>query len=221
MVNILFDCPNIDDFYDDLKDYFSPKTTVAVVAFSFYDDYVTDAVTWEKVYGKDIGRGYCETVDSFRPFGVPEEHITFINYFTDTKQTAIQKIEAADVIYFTGGLPDRMMDRIREFDLCDALLRHKGIVMGYSAGAVIQLAEYHLSPDDDYPEFGYYTGLPYLDGFSIEVHYENKDCQNASIRRILAERRRPVYVMHTAKGGIVVENGEVKTLGKVDLIDPI
>ena len=23
MVNILFDCPNIDDFYEDLKEYFS------------------------------------------------------------------------------------------------------------------------------------------------------------------------------------------------------
>ena len=220
MVNILFDCPNIDDFYEDLKDYFSPKTKVAVVAFSFYDDYVKDGATWEKVYGKGNGRCYCETVDSFRPFGVPEENITFINYFTDTKKTAIQKIEAADVIYFTGGLPDRMMDRIKEFDLCDVLLRHRGIVMGYSAGAVIQLAEYHLSPDDDYPAFGYYTGLPYLDGFSVEVHYENKDCQNAAIRRVLAEHLHPVYVMHTAKGGIIVENGEVRTVGKVDLISP-
>lgn len=220
MVNILFDCPNIDDFYEDLKGYFSSRTRVAVVAFSFYDDYVKDAESWEKVYGKENGRCYYETVDSFRPFGVPEENITFINYFSDSKETAAQKIEEADVIYFTGGLPDRMMDRIEEFDLVDVILRHKGIVMGYSAGAVIQLAEYHLSPDSDYPSFGYYKGLPFLSGFFMEVHYENKDCQNVSLRRVAEERKLPIYVLHTAGGGIVVDNGAIKTIGKVDFISP-
>lgn len=39
-----------------------------------------------------------------------------------------------------------MMDRIKEFDLYDILMQHDGILMGYSAGAVIQLAEYHCLP---------------------------------------------------------------------------
>ena len=220
MVNILFDCPNIDDFYDELKEYFSPETRVAVVAFSFYDDCVFDAPSWERVFGKGIGRMFFETVDSFRPFGVREENITFINYFTDTKDSAKQKILDADVVYFTGGLPDRMMDRIREFDLCDTLLAHRGIVMGYSAGAVIQLSEYHLSPDADYPEFGYYKGLPYLSGFDLEVHYEHKSCQDEGIRRALNERGVPIYVLHTHEGGVVVEDGKIRIIGHVDKIDP-
>ena len=218
MIHVLFDCPNIDDFYEDLRDYFSPEQKVAVVAFSFYDDYVTDADSWEKVYGKGVGRCYFETVEPLGTFGIPEENITFINYFTDTKESAAQKVKEADVIYFTGGLPDRMMDRIREFDLCDLLLAHKGVVVGYSAGAVIQLGEYHLSPDHDYPAFGYYKGLPYLDGFSLEVHYENKPWQDESVRRVVSEKQIPVYVLHTAQGGIVVENGKIKTVGKVDVI---
>lgn len=220
MINILFDCPNVDDFYDDLQGYFSPEQKVAVVAFSFYDNYVTDAASWERVYGKGVGRCYFETVDSLAAFGIREENVAFINYFTDTKEIAAEKIRNADIIYFTGGLPDRMMDRIREFDLYELLLNHEGIVMGYSAGAVIQLAEYHLSPDDDYPAFGYYEGIPYLDGFSLEVHYENKPWQDESVRRVVAEKNRPVYVLHTAKGGIVVDNGRIKTIGKVDLIKP-
>lgn len=218
MVNVLFDCPNLDDFYEDLKDYFSPKQKVAVVAFSFYDDYVKDAPSWEKVYGRGVGCCYFETVEPLGAFGIPEKNITFINYFTDTKETAAKKVKEADVIYFTGGLPDRMMDRIREFDLCDLLLTHKGVIVGYSAGAVIQLGQYHLSPDDDYPAFNYYEGLPYLDGFSLEVHYEHKPWQDESVRRVVSEKQIPVYVLHTAKGGIVVENGRVKTVGKVDVI---
>ena len=219
MVNILFDCPNIHDFYDDLKDYFSSETKVCVIAFSFYDDYVNDEKSWDKVYGKG-GQGYIETIESFAPFGVKEENIVFVNYFIDTKESAAKKVKDADVLYFTGGLPDRMMDRIKEFDLCKLIMKHNGIVMGYSAGAVIQLSEYHLYPDCDYPDYGYYEGLPFFNDFYIEVHYEYKPEQNESICRVLSERGKRVYVTHTAKGGIIVDNGRLRIIGKVDVYDP-
>jgi hypothetical protein len=217
MVNILFDCPNIDGFKDELSQYFSAEDRVSVVAFSFYDDYVYDDKSWQLVYGKDVGNGYFEVVDAFEKFGVPKENISFINYFTDTKESARQKIENADVVYFTGGLPDRMMDRIIDFELVDVLKKFDGVVVGYSAGAVIQLNEYHLYPDGDYDDFGYYDGLGYLDGFYLEVHYEYKPEQDESIRRALTERSLPVYVTHTRLGGLVVEGGKIKTIGKVDL----
>ena len=63
--------------------------------------------------------------------------MVFINYFTDTKESARQKIEWANVVYFTGGLPDRMMDRIIDFDLVEPLKKFDGVVVGYSAGAVV------------------------------------------------------------------------------------
>lgn len=217
MKNILFDCPNIDDFYDDLKDYFNEKTRVCVIAFSYYDDYVYDAESWEKVFGRGIGNCYFETVDSFKPFGVKEENVVFVNYFTDTKETAKEKIKNADVLYFTGGLPDRMMDRIKDFELEDIIMAHDGIVMGYSAGAVIQLKEYHLYPDGDYTDFGYYEGLPMLDNFYVEVHYRGLDIQDESVKRCLSERGKTVYVTNDKSGGIVVENGNIRIVGKVDV----
>ena len=93
-------------------------------------------------------------------------------------------------------------------------------MVGYSAGAVIQLKDYHLTPDNDYPEFGYYKGLGYLDDLCIEVHYENKDVQNESIRRVLKECKKPLYVTHTRQGGLVYENGKVRTMGNVDVYMP-
>lgn len=219
MINILFDCPNIDDFYDDLRCYFGEKTRVCVIAFSYYDDYVYDAESWEKVYGRGIGNCYFETVDSFAPFGVKEENIVFVNYFTDTKESARKKIENADVLYFTGGLPDRMMDRIKDFGLEDAIMAHDGIIMGYSAGALIQLKEYHLYPDGDYSDFGYYEGLPMLNGFYLEVHYRGLEIQDESVRRCLKERGKKVYVTGDRGGGIIVENGQIRVVGKVDVYE--
>jgi peptidase E len=219
MINILFDCPNLDDFKEELREYFSEDSRVAVVAFSFYDDYVYDAASWEKVYGRGLGNCYLETVDALSAFGVSKDNITFINYFTDTHESARDKIKNANVVYFTGGLPDRMMDRIKEFNLLDTLREFDGIAVGYSAGAVIQLAEYHLYPDGDYKDFEYYEGLDYLNSLYLEVHYEFKPEQNESIRRVLAERNLPVYVTHTRRGGVVVDNGRIKIIGKVDVYE--
>lgn len=219
MIHILFDCPNTQDFLPELSPYLKPGMKVCVIPFSFYDDYVYDAESFDKVYGKG-GRCYIETTEGLVPFGIREEDIRFINYFTDTKETAKEAVRLSDVLYFTGGLPDRMMDRIKEFELEKPILSHTGVVMGYSAGAVIQLGEYHLSPDGDYPEFGYYEGLPFLDGFHLEVHYEFRPTQDDAIKRVLAERKKPVYVTHTHEGGVIVENGNIITVGRVDVHYP-
>ena len=217
MVNILLEGYEIDApwLYEELKKYIKPIHKVAVVAFSFRDSRVKSLADWNVLYSKENGRFYSGIVGGFTSYGIPEENISFVNYFADTKESAKQKIETADIVYFLGGLPDRMMDRIKEFDLQDILMKHQGIVMGYSAGAVIQLAEYHLSPDDDYPEFGYYEGLPYLKNFYLEVHYEETASQKAAIEKVIAERKKTVYATSLLKGAILVDNGNVQLLGDV------
>ena len=99
-------------------------------------------------------------------------------------------------------------------------MHHNGIVMGYSAGAVIQLAEYHLSPDNDYPAFGYYEGLPYLKDFYLEVHYDGTREQDESIRRVISERGKTVYATAMQSGAILVDDGNIRLLGNVKRFDP-
>lgn len=222
MVNILLEGYDIAASYlkDELSEYIKPEHSVAVEALSFRDNRVKSVEDWNKLYSKENGMYYGGIVGGFTAYGVAEEKISFINYFTDSHEAAVRKIANADIVYFLGGLPDRMMDRIIEMELYDVLMNHKGIVMGYSAGAVIQLAEYHLSPDDDYPEFSYYEGLPYLKDFYIEVHYENADVQNEAITRVLSERRKTVYAIARGAGAIVVDNGKIKLLGDVNVCNP-
>ena len=217
MINILLEGFDIGTPWlcEELKNYIKPCHRVAVVAFSFRDSRVRSLSDWNTLYSKEGGKFYRGIVGGLAAYDIPEENVSFINYFSDTKETAAEKIRAADIIYFLGGLPDRMMARIKEFDLHDALMVHDGIVMGYSAGALVQLAEYHLSPDGDYPEFTYCEGLPYLKDFYLEVHYEDTEEQNASIRRVLAERGKPVYATALQAGAILVDQGAVKLLGDV------
>ena len=217
MTNILLEGFDINAhwLYDELKNYIKPHYTVAVVAFSFRDNRVKGLSDWNQLYSKESGKFYNGIVGGFVAYGISENNITFVNYFSDTKEIAAQKIQNADIVYFLGGLPDRMMDRINEFDLYDVLLNHKGVIMGYSAGAVIQLAEYHLSPDEDYKEFSFYKGIPYLDDFYLQVHYENTETQNAAIQKVLKERGKTVYATSLGKGAVLVHNGAIKLLGEV------
>lgn len=216
-VNILLEGYSIDAeyLYDSLRNYIKPNYKVAVIAFSFRDTNIQSAEDWDKYYGKENSFFYNGIVDSFKKYGISTEQISFINYFADSLETAVDKINNAEILYFLGGLPDRMMERIKEFGIYDSILKHGGIYMGYSAGAVIQLSEYHLSPDNDYNEFAYYEGFPFVNDFYLEVHYEGTDIQNTSIQRVLAEKKKPVYATSLMSGAIIVDNGNIKTIGKV------
>lgn len=222
MTNILLESYNIDAEWlrNTLEKYLKPQSHVLVVALSFRDKVVKGEADWQSLYGREGGKYYHAVVDPFQAYGIPEKNIAFLNYFADSPASAADKVRRADIIYFLGGLPDRMMDRILEFGIYDDLLRHKGVVMGVSAGAVIQLSEYHLSPDDDYPEFGYYRGIPYLNGFYVEVHYEGNPVQDDAIRRVIRERSKPVYATHDGEGALICDNGSIYTVGTVDVIEP-
>ena len=219
MINILLEGYDLDAewLYNDLKTYIKPNYKVAVVAFSFRDSRVKNSDDWASLYSKEKGKFYEGIVNAFSSYGIREENITFLNYFNDTKDEAKNKILQADIVYFLGGLPDRMMDRINEFGLLEAFKNYNKVAIGYSAGAVVQLSEYYLSPDDDYPTFNYYKGIPYISDFYFQPHYEENENQIESINRILKDRKKVVYATHTGKGAIIVIDGKVKILGNVSV----
>jgi RimJ/RimL family protein N-acetyltransferase len=92
--------------------------------------------------------------------------------------------------------------------------RHSGIVMGFSAGAMIQMAEYHITPDEDYESFGYFKGLGLIHSFDLEVHFKSTQVQLDCINRSIRETGRPVYAMED-EGALIVADGKVVTIGKV------
>ena len=104
--------------------------------------------------------------------------------------------------------------RLEEWGLVEPIRQFPGIVMGCSAGAMMQMTEYHITPDEDYDTYGYYPGLGLLEGFEPEVHYAASEVQKESIDRYLRERGKPVYAM-TNQGGLVVRNGEITPMGEV------
>lgn len=216
MVNILLEGLDIDADWlkGTLKNYLKPYHKVVIVALSFGDE-ISNEEDWQREFNRRNGGYYKALLPGLLSYGISEDNISIINYFTDSTESAIQKVKHADVVYFLGGLPDRMYDRIVEMGLLDTFRNFNGIAMGFSAGALIQLSEYHLYPDQDYNDFGYYKGLGYIDDFYHEVHYTGTPVQDESIRRVIAQRNKTVYVTTLSKGAIVCDGGSVKLVGEV------
>jgi len=216
MINILLNIFKVDDewCFKEFKNYIKPEHRVTVIPFSFKEEHINSSESWQSYYGENKGAYFHGIVNSFLSYGVKYENITWINYFTDSKEIAKNKILNSDILFFLGGLPDKMMIRLEEFDLVNNIEEHNGIIMGYSAGAMIQIENYHITPDKDYSSFGYYKGMKMIDKFDIEVHFEHTDLQLSSIERVKKETGKPVYAIEDT-GAIIVENNRVKLVGNV------
>jgi thiamine kinase-like enzyme len=151
-------------------------------------------------------------VEPFYTYGINDNNITLVNYFTDSSDCAKAKIKESNIIFFTGGFPDKIMKRLKELDLISTVEQHQGIIMGWSAGAMIQCVDYYISPGEDYPEFSYEKGLNSVENFAVEVHYKNTEAQNKSIEKYMREKGKIVYTTEE-RSAIIVDGSQITLLG--------
>ena len=94
MIHILLENPDITSPYlkDELTKIIKPEHKVTVVLFSFRDHQVYNEEVWQAAYNKKDGT-YNNVYTAFYTFGIPEENIALIDYFTDTKVSARKKLK--------------------------------------------------------------------------------------------------------------------------------
>lgn len=213
-MNILLDKLDFNEnwAFETLKNIIKPEHKVCIIPFAFHEEWIKNEEEWKKSYDKVDGEYYKMLVTPFFDYGIIEENITLINYFKDNNESAKVKVCASDIIFFTGGYPDKIINRLSEFDLINVIEQHEGIIMGWSAGAMMQCFDYYISPDEDYPEFIYKKGLKCIDDFAVEVHYKNSELQNNSIETYIYEKGKKVYT--TERQSLInVDGSEVILLG--------
>lgn len=213
MVNMLFSEYNFNESWAMyiVSKYINSNDRVLIIPFSFGDEIGSDK-DWKNAYNKDNGRYYKSVVAPFMNYGIKEENIKWINYFEDTTESAKVDIINSNIIFLTGGFPDKMMLRLKEFNLVNDIENFEGVIIGSSAGAMIQIAEYHITPDEDYNTFTYNMGLNIIKSFGIEVHYEGTEVQNKYIEKVLMDKKDKIYAIRDI-GGVIVDNEEVILLG--------
>ncbi|HEY8406329.1 MAG TPA: Type 1 glutamine amidotransferase-like domain-containing protein [Acholeplasma sp.] len=190
----------------EVSKYVHKGKKVCVIAFSFFDSGFTQE-SYELSYQKE-GRWYLHIIEPLMNLGILEEDIDWIIYHKDTKDEAIKKLKKADIIFLPGGAPDLFIKRLIELDILDTLKSLDKIIMGPSAGTMIQFDTFHISKDHDYKKFSIHEGLGFIKDFGVEVHFRRRRQQKKAIRKMSHLNPRPIYVIEEP-GMMILENNKV------------
>lgn len=193
-----------------LKSIIKPHMKVVILAMSDFDN-VKNQEDWIRDYGVN-GTWFAAYEGPLRSYGITD--IVWLSPFRDDRLKMINELSKADLIVLPGGAPDLFMKNIKKFGLKKTLKAHTGIYFGISAGAMILMDDYHISPDEDYDEFSWHKGLGFYD-FDLEPHFTGRKSQRDWMEKALAEKNLKTYAVYE-DGGLLVEDGKVTLLGKVE-----
>ncbi|RQW21908.1 hypothetical protein EH196_05180 [Bacillus sp. C1-1] len=118
------------------------------------------------------------------------DHIKLINIVNEnvSREAMIKQFAQSDVLYFTGGRPEQLLNVLQQKQLMNTLHDYQGQVIGYSAGALAICADCIITKDHQYPETQVIKGLG-LVPFSVEVHYKTA----IDIELLKLSRERTIY----------------------------
>ena len=215
MVNVLLNYYNFDGDWarPHLEKYIKGKR-VLILPLAFREFQAWDNDSFLAVYGKG-GEKYPAITRPFLEYGLKVDDLDWLNPYDGRDH--VKQIQDAELLFFTGGMPEKAIKRMAELGIVDAVTNFDGVVMGASAGAMLQLDVYHITPDEDYAEYGIWRGLGLVKGIDLEVHYLATPIQLECSARASKELSLPVYKMWH-EGGLVVDDGKVTVLGAVELV---
>lgn len=220
MTNILMSCMALDKKWGRLEfsKYIKPSDRVVIIPFPFFDCSVDTAAEWDMYFGSH-GEFYDYFTEPFEFFGIPAKSIRWINYFTDTPQSAKNKIKSSDIILLSDGIPRQMLQTLNKLELTEVLKNYKKLIIGIGCGAVIQLSDYQVEPCSLW-DFQYFKGLRIIDNIGIEISFDEFDFPNISLRKFLEEKKKPIYALHN-EGAVIIEGDKINAVGDVDIINSL
>lgn len=215
MINVLLNYYNFDGEW--ARPYLHKivaNMRVLILPLAFRECQAWDNDSWLSVYGKG-GEKYDNILKPFLQYGYAEADVDWLNPFDSRNH--VEQIRNATLLFFTGGMPEKAIKRMRDLGITDTVRHFDGVVMGASAGAMLQLETYHITPDEDYDRYEVCSGLGMVKGLDLEVHYLATDLQKECTARAVKELGLPVYQMWH-EGGLIVEGGSVTIMGQVERV---
>lgn len=185
MINILLSTFD-KSLYNKLNKYIKPNMRICVIPFSYDLDWLGNVEQFQNHFGYDNGKHRLDIVDKFRDYGIQKEDVYVANRFTDSIELMKSMINKSDIIFLTGGDPCIFMDLLRKYDLVDTIQQFNGIVIGKSAGAMIQLDEYYLYPceHERIEYYMFFKGLGLVKDLQMIVHWEGTKEQREALSRL-------------------------------------
>ena len=207
----------------DLKKIIKDNYKAVIIAWTFPTE--IDYETFNNKWFKKDERRYNKYVDSLINLGLKEENITILNcYDKDNIPQFKRIIDDSDILVLTGGNPEMLYSKVvQETELLYNIKHYKGIIIGFSAGAELQLKRYFITAKNNYYKyFAFYDGFGVLDDpFYFDVHSINNKYYLNKLQKIANEKGKKVYAIYN--DGAMIYNREtrdLKILGNVSTFLP-
>ena len=170
---------------------------VVIIAWTFPVE--IDKQSFEEEWFPKNGRRYNKYVGSLLNLGIKEKNIIVLNCY-DKENFIIFKqiIDDCDILVFTGGNPEMLYSKVtQETEILYNIKHYKGIIIGFSAGADLQLKRYFITAKNNYYKyFAFYDGFGVLDDpFYLDVHSINNKRYLDKLQKVSNEKKKNVYAI--------------------------
>ena len=195
---------------------FSPADNFLVLPECTMPHYVSDEAGWERYFGS--GGILSEKIRAaLAQAGADPGRVFFHRYLSE------QPVRLSDYscLILPGGDAELGVKRLTCQGLDRQLADYRGRVIAYSAGALLLLDQYFLSPNYYYKTFSVHRGLNILPGgFALEVHYNGSDEMDSYIRQGLQELDRGVWAIGNDGAMKIAPGSPIQTTGTVQWFGP-
>lgn len=196
MINIALSVYDFNNSYcyPMLKNILMPGMRVCIMPYSHTFNVYVDTNEFYNIYDyEDPYSDYHVIARAYRDYGIEDIRIILPD---DTELMIQDKILKSDILFFTGGDPVAMMKRLKSIK--HIIDKFDGIVMGASAGAMVQVKEFVMD-GEGYP-YSYYKGLGMIQlDVDLLVHFKpNKELFNIFKRSV---EERPHVLMLPIRDG--------------------
>lgn len=211
----------IDKIKDELKPLIKKDAKVVLLPWAFPVE--LNAEKLENEFFKKGEKRYQRYIEALEKIGIKEESITIGNCYKDSKEYLRKLINNADILILPGGNPEMFYSKVvQDCEILYEIKHFKGIIIGESAGAELQLKRYFITAKNNYYKyFAFYDGFGVIDDpFYIDVHSINNKFYLNKLQNIANMKKKTVYAIYN-DGAIIYnrKNNQVKLLGNVKIFN--
>ena len=205
----------IDCIKDRLQEIITEESKVVILPWAFSVEINSEILLND--YFKVGEKRYLRYVNALKKIGIKEENILICDCYCAENLKSI--IKESDMIVIPGGNPEMLFQKIvHDTELLYDLKYYKKIILGESAGALLQFKRYFITAKNNfYKYFAYYDGCGIINNsFYLDVHSSNNPFYVKKLREVAIEKSCPVYAIFD-DGAILYqrESKEIETYGHV------
>ena len=225
MLNVLLSDyeKGIELVFEKINKYINSNTKIVVLPWTFPVE-IDSNILINEFFLKD-GKRYKKYINPLIKMGAKKDNVFVLDCYNDDINYLKKMINNADVLVMPGGNPEMLFNKVvQDPEILYEIKHFKGIVIGASAGAELQLKRYFITAKNNYYKiFSFYDGFDIINNpFYFDVHSIDDKEYLDKLQSVANEKEKSVYAIFD-DGAIIYnrDNKKIEIFGNVREFKPM